>query len=44
MSGGYEYNLTTESEFEQLKQKYQELADENYGLKKTLEDLIKVNN
>lgn len=37
MSGGFEYNLTTESEYEEMKQRNMELMDENYNLKKTLE-------
>lgn len=42
--GGFEYNLTTESEFEEMKQRNAQLLHENESLKLSLEDLIRVNN
>lgn len=44
MSGGFEYNLTTESEYEEMRQRNMELTQENHGLKRTLEEMIKLNN
>ena len=43
MSGGFEYNLTTESEFEEMKQINAQLLRDNENLKSSLEELIKVN-
>lgn len=39
----FEYNFTRESEFEELKERNQELEEENTLLKQSLEELIKVN-
>lgn len=44
VGGGFEYNLTTESEFEEMKQKNAMLLQENESLKESLEELIRVNN
>ena len=43
MANRFEYNFTRESEYEELKERNDELEEENNLLKQSLEELIKVN-
>lgn len=44
LSGKFEYNMTTETEYEEMKSRNLQLQYQNEMLKKSLEELIRINN